>query len=193
MRKLLLRTLLLGLAAGLFSTFAFASNVAIGYVSYDDNTPSIGLAQFDIYNQTGPNSTIFPDMSFPVVNSVNLSNLSLTVNYQAGGSATFGSGFFTLQADGLSFSGPVFNDTVGILNATLTGNVSPGPWTLNDGSTFTPNTGLSFSVSFSGSGPGGTFQDGDLAVMYVNSNAPEPTTFLLLGSGLFGAIRLRRR
>ena len=191
MTKFFKHVFLVLLVVGYFSTAALASSVAIGYISYDDNTPTFGLAEFDVYNQTGPNSSVFPDPTFPVTNSVNLSNLSLTVTYLGGSMATFGSGFFSLQGDGLSFAGPVVIDTDAIVSAVLTGNVSPGPWILNDGSTFIPNAGLSFSVAFSGSGVNGTFQDGDLGVMYVNSGAPEPGTWLLLGSGVITMLRFR--
>lgn len=174
----------LALPLTLFSVAASAEEIPVGYVSYDVTTPG-SSAQFDITNETGPNSSPFPDPSFPITTSVNLSSLSLTVDFSNGSTVTEGSSYFTLNADGLSYSG----NPIGIggtnpqpTSATLTGSFSPTTITLNDGSTETIES--TFSASISPSSPP-DLADGDLAVIYATTTAlttPEPGSWLLLGT-----------
>ena len=88
-------------AVATFSLTAFATDIPIGFLSYD--VTGTNVAQFDIVNLTGANSS--GDASFPVTTSVMLSSLSLTVDFLGGTSHTFDSSYFTLDADGLSFDG----------------------------------------------------------------------------------------
>src|SRR5215472_5939497 len=94
MRKLI-KTLLL--ASAFLSTAAFADPVDpfnIGLITYHINIPG-STASFDISNQTGPNSSVFPDMTFPVTTSVNLTSLGLTVHFSDGSVVTEPSTYFT--------------------------------------------------------------------------------------------------
>ena len=85
------------------SDFPAFSPIPVGYVSFD--VTGTNVAQFDIVNFTGPNASTFPDMTFPIATSLSLHNLSLTVDYSGGQSKVFGSSYFTLDSDGLSFDG----------------------------------------------------------------------------------------
>ncbi|MHB1957838.1 MAG: PEP-CTERM sorting domain-containing protein [Acidobacteriaceae bacterium] len=195
--------LVLLLAAGCFSaaTTAGASPITVGYVSYD--VTGTNVAQFDIYNQSGPNSSTYPDPTFPVVTSVSLSSLTLTVDYTGGGTETFGSSYFTLSGDGLSFDGTALSTLSGPPSglfgadaATLTGNFSTTSFTLNDGSMVTVNPSFSATITDSSG-----LSDGDLALINASPASgppppviPEPPTWVLLGTGtLLGLIFLRRR
>ena len=197
MRSMLLRILSLSLAGAIFTPFLAASDIPAGYVSYD--VTGLNVAQFDIVNATGPNSSTFPDPTFPIVTSVSLSSLSLVVDYASGGPLTFGSSYFTLASDGLSFNGnplstlngPGSGGLFGALSATLTGVFDTTALTLNDGSTVTVNPG--FSATISGSGAGGLLQDADNAVLFATPAGgppppvvPEPSTWVLVGTGLLG-------
>src|ERR1035437_7565617 len=139
------RILLLTLALSLFSAVAYAGDIPVGFVSYD--FIGGGLAQFDIANQTGPNSSIFPDQTWPVSNSISLGSLSLTVFYTGGGQFTYGSGYFTLEPDGLSWAGPQVPDSTLFSSATLTGTFNPTLFDLNDGSHFNANVNFTATIS----------------------------------------------
>jgi hypothetical protein len=80
MRGKVLSALALGLAAALVGPAAFASAIPVGYISYD--VTGTGVAQFDINNETGVNSS--GDSTFPVTTSVSLSDLSLDVKFASG-------------------------------------------------------------------------------------------------------------
>ena len=93
MRGKVLSALALGLAAALVGPAAFASAIPVGYISYD--VTGTGVAQFDINNETGVNSS--GDSTFPVTTSVSLSDLSLDVKFASGPDEIFGSSYFTLS------------------------------------------------------------------------------------------------
>jgi len=161
----------------------------LGFLSYNLTDP--GFAQFFVLNQSGPNSSPFPDPTWPIADSVNLSSLSLTLTDSMGNSTTFGSGFFSLELDGLSYDGPIVSSTNSYVMATLTGTLSPTTFHLNDGSTFNALPGFTATIS----DPAG-LTDGDFAVFYANptvSTVPEPATLLTLGAGLLGILRIRSR
>jgi len=163
---------------------AHASDIPVGFISYDVTGPNV--AEFDIVNLTGPNSS--GDASLPVTTSVSLSNLSLTVDFAGGGSHVFDSSYFQLDGDGLSFDGKQLSTLAGpptglfgATDATLTGMFSTGDFTLFNGSTAT--VVREFSVTLSD--PSG-LADGDLAV--ITATTPEPATWTMLGTGLIGLV-----
>ena len=124
--------------AGDFPAF---TPIPVGYISYD--VTGADVAQFDIVNFTGGNSSIFPDMTFPISTPLSLTNLSLTVNYLGGRIAwswaprtspwTPTDSPSTENSSRLSLVAPT-----GLFDATsaiLTGVFSTQNLTLNDGST----------------------------------------------------------
>ena len=114
----MLRTLVLVTASlSLFSTLATAGSVPIGFMSYDVTSPN--MAQFDVSNQTGINSSPFPDMTWPVTTPVPLTVNTLVVNFQSGPPQTFGPGYFTLSGDGLSLDGTPLSTSNPMVSATL--------------------------------------------------------------------------
>jgi hypothetical protein len=82
------------LSAGLYAE-------PIGFIQWSVNIPGTA-GEFDISNQTGVNSSIFPDTTWPVSTPVSLSGLSLTVHFADATTSVFGPSYFTLEADGLS-------------------------------------------------------------------------------------------
>jgi hypothetical protein len=179
---------------------ASADLLPIGYISYDV-TATGSTAQFDIINQTGVNSSTFPDMTWPVVTPVSLSALSLQVDFSDGSTTAFGPSYFSLSPDGFSFNGgviPIGGANPQPIDATLTGAFSPTSLTLNDGSTDT--IGGSFSASIPPSSPP-NLSDGDLAVIYATTtntgpppvtSTPEPGSILLLGTIVAIVVLCRR-
>ena len=201
MQNMLLRVFALSLAGVLLVPAANATDIPVGYVSYD--ITGTNIAQIDIVNQTGPNSSTFPDTTFPVTNSVSLSSLSLTVDYLGGFSTVFGSSYFTLNADGLSFDGGPLSILNGppsglfeAIDAVLTGSFSTTSFQLNDGTTVTVDPGFTATIS----DPGG-LMNGDFAIITPGGSGPpppvpEPSTWVMMGTGLaglFGAGRSRSR
>jgi hypothetical protein len=166
---------------------ASAQVYGAGYVSWDVTFPG-EAGEFDITNLTGPNNT--GDTFFPVTTELELSNLSLLVNFAGGGSETFGplSGYFSLSPDGESFNGtsiPIGGTNPEPISATLSGNFSATTVTLDaaeGGSTI--NIKPTFAVSFSDTP---NLVDGDLAEIFVRtvvSSTPEPGTWLMMATGL---------
>ena len=189
MFKLFARILATLFAFGLFSIPSFATDIPIGYISYD--VTGTNVAQFDIVNLTGANSSSPGDPSFPVTTAVSLSNLSLAVDYAGGASQVFGSSYFTLDADGLSFDGEQLSTLAGAptglfgaTDATLTGYFSTQNLMLNDGTTAKVYPGFSATISDAGG-----LSDGDLAVLGA-SPVPEPPAWTLLGLGILGLIAM---
>jgi hypothetical protein len=189
------RPLVLALAFVLSSAVgAFASQIPIGYVSWDVPFPG-NSGQFDITNLTGPNSSA---PVFPVVSSVSLTDLSLHVDFVTGPASDFGPGYFTLSADGLSWDGAGI--AIGGSNplpthAVLTGKFSPLTITLDGGGTTTILDSFTADIVPSS---GRTLGDGDLAVIYATEGTsttpvPEPTTMTLIGTGLLGVFSRKRR
>ncbi|HLI82506.1 MAG TPA: hypothetical protein VKV17_01240 [Bryobacteraceae bacterium] len=162
----------------------FADVYTVGYVSYD--IVGTDTAAFDIFNGTGPNS-LPPD--FPVLSSVNLSNLSLTIDFSDGSSVMEPSTYFTLAADGLSWNG----SDIGIggvnpvpVEAMLTGTFSPT--SIDVSGVGTVDILSTFSATILPSSPP-NLSDGDLALIEATSagsSVPEPGFWLPLAIiGLF--------
>jgi hypothetical protein len=182
---------LLCLTAFLISSIAFGDTVPIGYVSWDVTSPGAS-GEFDIFNGTGPNSS--GDTTFPVSTPVNLSSLSLTIDFSNGSSVTEPSSYFTLAPDGLSYNG----SPIGIggaspqpTTATLTGMFSPTTITycIDNASpcdTSTETINPTFSATILPSSPP-DLADGDLAIIYAteagSATVPEPAyvSWMLLG------------
>jgi rhamnogalacturonan endolyase len=163
--------------------------IPVGFISYD--VTGTNVAQFDIVNFTGANASTPPDMTFPITTPVPLSDLSLTIDFADGSSQVFGSSYFTLDADGLSFDGEQLSTLsgpptglFGATDAVLTGVFDASEVTLNDGSQV--YLGSHFSATISD--PGG-LSDGDLAVINATT-VPEPATWTMLGMGLFGLVSI---
>ena len=178
-------------AIALFSIPSFAANIPVGYISYD--VTGTNVAQFDIVNLTGANSSSPGDPSFPVTTAVSLSDLGLAVDYADGASQVFGSSYFTLDADGFSFDGEQLSTLAGAptglfgaTDATLTGLFGTQSFTLNDGTTIQVSPGFSAMIS----DPSG-LSGGDLAVIDA-SPVPEPPAWTLLGLGIIGLIAMGR-
>ena len=175
---------------------AAASTIGIGFWSWDVIAPGSN-GQFDITNVTGSNATALSDFAdFPVVSDVNLSSLSLAVDFSDGSSATFGSSYFTLAADGLSFNGgaiPIGGANPLPILATLTGTFSPLTLTLFDGSTETILPGF---TSVLAAPTGGTLDEGASAAINADTGTtpvPEPSSMMLLWTGLAGFAGSQRR
>jgi hypothetical protein len=165
------------------STSARASSLLlpIGYISYD--VTGTNVAEFDITNLTGPNSS--GDSTLPVATSLSFINLSLVVDFSGGKSETFGSSYFSLASDGLSFNGNQLSTLSGLptglfgaTSAVLTGDVGVPVVTLYDGSTKLLVNAFSATIS----DPSG-LQDGDLAIINA-AVSPEPAPWTMLGTGL---------
>ncbi len=172
--------LALTLAVPLLISSAFASSIPMGYMSFD--VTGLNAAQFDVTNNTGINSSAFPDTTWPVSTSVSLTVTSLTVFFMNGGPQVFGPGYFTLNADGISLDGTPLSNLNPIIGATLVGTFNTTSLTLNDSSHVNINPNFTISLSDGGS----PLQDGDLAILYgdTGSPIPEPSSLAVLGSGV---------
>ena len=206
MNRKLLYALALSVAGTVSVPALTAATLTVGTINYDLTTPP-GAAQFDIVNYTGPNASPAPDTTFPVTTSVSLSNLSLTVGFASGPSETFGSSYFTLAPDRLSFDGTALSTGIGqpsglagATSAVLTGAFSTTSFVLNDGTTVTVDPTFSATISDTGG-----LTDGDFGLITATTSGsgggggggtgvtPEPETFALVGTGIAALAGLRRR
>jgi hypothetical protein len=192
------RFVFVSLAACLFTSVMWGGTVPVGYVSWDVNFPG-NAGQFDITNLSGPNA--LPAGGFPITSQVDLTSLSLTVNFQDGSTVIEPSSYFTLSSDGESWDGtaiPIGGTNPLPISATLSGDfvetsiTDPGADTIEPG----------FSVTISPATPP-TLQDGDFGVILATectpgscssgSSIPEPTSWPVLAVGsvalLFGMSR----
>jgi hypothetical protein len=189
---------LLCLTAFLISSTAFAGLIPIGFVSWDVTSSTTG--QFDITNQTGLNSTPFPDSTWPVTTPVALGSLNLKVDFSDGSTVLFGPSYFTPNpSDPTSWDGGAIG--IGGTNpqprdATLTGTFTPTTITENDGSVHTIDG--TFTAMIVSSGPGLDLNDQDFAIIYASDAGgavPEPAfvSWMLLGTFFIGLVVVRNR
>jgi len=183
------------IAVAACSATAKAGTIPVGYLSWDVDFPA-NAGEFDIVNETGPNSSVFPDTTFPITNILNLSALSLTVHFNNGSTVVEASSYFSLSPDGESFNGtpiPIGGTNPIPVSATLTGNFSPLTVTLNSGGG--PQSILPGFTTTDSDSP--TLVDGDLSIIYATtgtSSVPEPATctFLAIGLGCLLVARQKR-
>jgi hypothetical protein len=171
------RSWILLASAGLLSALASADQIPIGYVSW--NVTSRTTGEFDILNQTGPNSS--DDPTWPVATTISLESLSLTVDFSNSKTEVFGPAYFSLGLDGISLDGATI--PTGLFNtkpidATLTGTFSPTVLTLFDDSTESISPAFSVTIE-SSAGTGEPLLDGNLAIIEATT-IPEPRSLLLV-------------
>jgi len=165
--------------------------VPVGFVSYD--VTGTNVAEFDITNLTGVNSL---SPIFPVTSELDFTNLSITVDFAGSVTDTYGPSYFTLAGDGISFNGNQLSTLngaptglAGAISATLTGTFVENTVQL-DGSSVVGVEDLNFSATITDSS--GFLQDGDLAIINATVT-PEPSPWLLLGTGLLGILMMAGR
>jgi hypothetical protein len=172
-----------------------ADTINLGFIQFIGGT-SGGTAGFNILNDTGPNSSPFPDTSFPVTTPVSFSDLTLKVNFTDGTNQTFlpASGYFTLASDHLSYSGGQESTfaTDPITSAMLTGTFNTTNLSLNDGSLVTIPSSFTAAIT----DPFGALALGDFSLITAfatpaTTATPEPSLALLLACGLIGLALFR--
>jgi hypothetical protein len=197
MLQLMPARVLLPLLAIALGGACFADTIDLGFVQFIEGSDT--TAGFNISNETGPNSSVFPDPSFPVVTSVPFSNLDLFVNFADGSAEEFSptSGYFTLSPiDNLSYTGQqeseLFTDPIS--SAILEGTFGVTTVTLNNGSVVTIDPG--FTELVMDADPSSNLQNGDFALITATTTAgvatPEPSLAILLAFGLAGLAIVRR-
>jgi hypothetical protein len=169
--------------------------IPIGVVSFDTLIPGPdGVNAFNIANLTEAFG-LPPD--FPVVDPVTFLSSSLSLTYQDGSTSTIdlmdiGPGF----ADNPNL---FFADSVLFSSATFTATLSSLDFLLADGTTFQAASNL-ISVVLSPA-TGLLLSPGDFAVIDIEGeirdeeipSVPEPSTLVLLASGIAAGLTLRRR
>ena len=173
------------------ATAGFGELIPVGYVSWDVAFPG-NAGEFDIINQTGPNSSVFPNTTFPITTTLSLSSLLLVVHFDDGATTVDGSSYFTLSGDGESFNGtaiPIGGTNPLPTSATLTGDFSPTTVTVNPDRTVTILPTFSTTLVDSPN-----LVDGDLGIIYATtatSAVPEPGLRILLTIAL-GSLMIAR-
>ncbi|MGO4884658.1 MAG: PEP-CTERM sorting domain-containing protein [Bryobacteraceae bacterium] len=177
----------------LLSIPASASLIPIGLISYDVVIPAgvaPGVNGFDIYDFTGMTYGPFAGSPY-VTNSVSLDDVTLTIFFAGGGSATVQDNVLIPGEFGPQLEVP---SNAEIASAELTATLSQTSFTLSDGSTFTALPDVTVDLLPSS---GGALQAGvDFGVIEAQSSGsatPEPGTFILLSLGMAGlAMRWRQ-
>lgn len=175
---------------------ATANTVPVGLVSWDVTQANI-TGQFDVANETGPNSSF--DATFPVLTPVHLLNLVLSIQFNDATVRQFGMSDLTLNPfDGLSFESPALaigGSNPKPVSASLTGQFASTSLTLFD------QTNLDIDPTFSSaiSAADSPLSDGDYALILANvastgpipptppttAAAPEPAGWILVLTGAF--------
>jgi hypothetical protein len=171
-----------------------ADTIDLAFVQFIEGSAT--TAGFNILNETGPNASLFPATSFPVVTPVPFSDLDLLINFADGTAEDFppASGYFTLSPiDNLSFSGQQ-EFTNPISSAFLFGTFGVTTVTLNDGSVVTIDP--EFTAFVVDADPASNLQNGDFALITATTSSlaavPEPSMAILLVCGLAGLAIVRR-
>jgi hypothetical protein len=165
---------------------SFARTVNLGYIQLiaGSGTP----AGFNILDETGPDSSVFPNMSFPVTTPVSFSDLTLFVNFSNGTDEEFAptSHYFSVTGVGeQEFDLP----TNPINSAILIGTFGATNLTLNDGAHVTISPDFAAIME----NPVGNLQNNDFALVAGSPvTTPEPGLGALLAVS-FGAMILLRR
>jgi hypothetical protein len=187
----------LAVAGSLAWSAAQAAPIPLAYISWDVTIPG-SFGEFDITNETGPNSSIPPDTTWPVSTTVLFNSLSLVVHFSDGGTTTFGSSYFTLNpSDGESLNGsPIAIGGVSPqpTEAILTGDLTPTS-VLVSGTRMTLDSSFDTATILPSSPP--DLADGDLAIINAEpaevTAAPEPNMTLAFLMGSFMVLILARR
>lgn len=171
-----------------------AATIPVGFVSWDVTIPG-SSGQFDIANETGPNSS--GDPTAPVTSELTFSNLNLQIKFTNGSTETLHATDFSLNVfDGLSWESPVIQ--IGGANpspeiATLTGAFGSTALTLFDSSQLTIAPNFTATIPDTGT----ALPDGDLAIINATASSavsPEPQSISLcsvaLALLLLGSLRL---
>jgi hypothetical protein len=160
----------IALVVGFAWSAAQATPIPLGFISWDVTVPG-SFGQFDIVNQTGPNSS---PPTWPVSTQVQFSSLSLVVDFSDGSTTTFGSAYFTLNPDGESLDGsPIAIGGVSPLptKAILTGDLTPTTIDVNGTST-TVDASFDAATILPSSPP--DLSDGDFAIINAETGIAPP-------------------
>jgi hypothetical protein len=157
------------LAAGLTCSAVQATPIPLGDIQWDVIIPG-SFGEFDIVNETGPNS----GGAFPVSTEVQFNSLSLVVHFSDGSTTTFGPSYFTLNADGESLDGsPIaIGGTSPVpTEAILTGDLTPTTIVMS-GTPTTVNSAFDTATITPSSPP--NLADGDFAIIDAETGVTPP-------------------
>ena len=172
------------------SQLAFGNAITIGDVAFNTPAgcdPSLGDCYFTIDNFTGADS-LPPD--FPLAFPITFASATLTVTTSTGTKMFDVSGIApgSTMPGTVVFGPPLFDTPPTIVSFSLDGTFDPTGITLSDGSTLTGH----FSAPITNAVDG---MSGEIMADTIppGSAVPEPSTFILLASGLAGVWKLRKR
>ena len=204
MRKSLLGLLPVLLIGAAFAGHAHAGQLGVGFLSIDipDDAGDPNSYEFDVTNFTGLDDSGGSDPStdpFPISTQL-LTNVSNLLVIAADGTtmlANLGSAYFSLDADGQSLTGGALglNAANPPGSATITGTFSTTTITLEDGSVVTIDPTFTAVLT---DGGGAALMDQDFVEIFATTtgttppSAPEPGTWVMLGSGLIALAFSRR-
>jgi hypothetical protein len=167
--RCLLGAVSVALAGGLAWSAAQATPIPLGDIQWDVTVPG-SFGEFDIVNETGPNS----GGPFPVSTEVQFNSLSLVVHFSDGSTTTFGQSYFTLNPDGESLDGSsmAIGGTSPLpTSAILTGDLTPTTIDVSGTST-TVNSSFDTATILPSSPP--DLSDGDFAIINAETGVTPP-------------------